>query len=382
MSIPNVGMKKSKATVIYKTALHLLKVGTSSKEMDGNTFNKLILIIALLYKDTEHSHIKKDLYALIQDYMLAIHSGAEWYKYFETNSSGACFITEPIYWDRDGKKCLFDYIDCRFSQFVQLISAIKASNNKEAPLLILYWLFTEEKYSYYPDDTPHGITYEQVVEINYLKERLESTHEFDEFKIAYQMILTITETKSKMEKSFSFKYIKLGVGLALLLISSIIPGIGQYVFLGFGGITLTTAFASLGNYDYRGVQSKLPYRIVRYVLAGLLLITGGIQIDYAINLPDFVHYSVYATIIDCSIIAYLLFFKPSNTSVGKKIWKGIGYTLVLIGVNALQNTQETVKHLTYSSEEIDWGIVILITIIFIIGIVCIIIGSKKNNGIY
>lgn len=185
-----------------------------------------------------------------------------------------------------------------------------------------------------------------------------------------------------MENSFSFKYIKLGVSLVFLLVSAIVPGLGQYIFLALGGIFLVIAFASLGNSDYRGVQSKLPYRIVRCVLAALLLITGGIQIDYAINLPDFVHYSVYATVIDCSLIAYLLFFKPSNTSLGKKIWKGIGYTLVFIGVNTLQNTKESVRHLTYSSEEINWIIVILITIIFIIGIGCIIIGSRKSNGVY
>lgn len=187
-----------------------------------------------------------------------------------------------------------------------------------------------------------------------------------------------------MENSYSFRCIKLGVSLVFLLVSAVLPGFGQYIFLSLGGIFLMTAFASLGNYDYRGVQSKLIYRIVRYVLAALLLITGGIQINYAINLPDFVHYSAYATIIDCSLIAYLLFFKPSNTSLSKKIWKGIGYTLVFIGVNALQSAKKSVSvgHLTYLSEEINWSIVILITIIFIIGIGCIFIGSRKSNGVY
>lgn len=142
-----------------------------------------------------------------------------------------------------------------------------------------------------------------------------------------------------MEKSFSFKYIKLGGGLISLLFSSEISGMCKYIFLGLGGIALTTAFASLGNYDSRGVQSKLLYRIGRYVLAALLLIIGSIQVDFAINFPDFVHYSVYATVIDCSLIAYLLFFKPSNTSIGRKIWKVIGYTLVLTGVYALQDTK-------------------------------------------
>lgn len=182
-----------------------------------------------------------------------------------------------------------------------------------------------------------------------------------------------------MEKSFSFKYIKLGVSLVFLLVSTIVPALGQYIFLVLGGIFLMIAFASFGNYDYRGVQSKLPYRIGRYVLAALLLITGGIQIDYAINFPDFVHYSVYATVIDCSLIAYLLFYKPSNTSLGKKIWKGIGYALVLIGVNALQNTKEFVMHLTYSSEEVNWGMFGLICGTLIAGTVCIRIGSKTTE---
>lgn len=165
----------------------------------------------------------------------------------------------------------------------------------------------------------------------------------------------------------------------LLLVSAIVPGLGQYIFLALGGIFLVTAFASLGNYDYRGVQSKLFYRIVRYVLAALLLITGSIQIDYAINLPDFVHYSVYATVIDCSLISYLIFYKPSNTSTGKKIWKVLGYTLVLIGVNALQNTKGFVMHLTYSSEEVNWVMFGLICGILIAGTGCIRIGSKTTE---
>ena len=127
------------------------------------------------------------------------------------------------------------------------------------------------------------------------------------------------------------------------------------------------------------MQSKLLFRIVRYVLVALLLITGGIQIDYAINLPEFVHYSVYATVVDCSLIAYLLFYKPSNTSTGKKIWKVLGYTLVLIGINALQNTKEFVMHLTYSSEEVNWGMFGLICGTLIAGIVCIRIGSKTTE---
>lgn len=182
-----------------------------------------------------------------------------------------------------------------------------------------------------------------------------------------------------MDNSFSFKYIKLGSSLVFLLVSSILPGIiGKYVCLVLGGILLMTAFASLGNYDYRGVPSKLFYRIVRYVIAAFLLFTGGIQIDFAINLPDFIDYSLYATILDCSLISYLLFFKPSNTSMIKKILKVLGYVLVFIGVNALRNTREEVEHLTYTSEEIQWGMVFMIIVVFILGIGCIILGNRKS----
>lgn len=229
-------------------------------------------------------------------------------------------------------------------------------------------MFTEEKYSYYPDYTPRGITYEQVVEINYLKERLESTHGFEEFKMAYQLIQTITETKSTMENSFSFKYIKLGVSLMLLLVSAIVPGLGQYIFLALGGIFLMTAFAGFGSFAYRGLKSKTSYRIGRYVIAILLLIVSVIQIYVGIAIPNQVHYSIYSSVVDAALIVYLVMYKPSVSSTIQKVVKGIGYALILIGVHTLQSAQSVVNHLTYTALEINWGIIVAICIMFIIGI--------------
>lgn len=179
-----------------------------------------------------------------------------------------------------------------------------------------------------------------------------------------------------MEQSFSFRWIKLGIGLIFLLGSSLLTNV--YIFIALGGIALMTAFASFGKYDYRGEPSKLPYRIVRRILAVLLFAIAIIQIYVQIAMPNTVHYSPYYTVIDISLIAYILMYKPSNSSTCKKILKVIGYTAILIGVNALQNSQKLVEHITYSSMEINWGVIFSSTIVMIVGIVLLILSNKKS----
>ncbi|MCM1293359.1 MAG: hypothetical protein NC111_05900 [Bacteroides sp.] len=179
-----------------------------------------------------------------------------------------------------------------------------------------------------------------------------------------------------MEQSFSFRWIKLGIGLIFLLGSSLLPNL--YLIITLGGIAIMTAFASFGNYDYRGEPSKLPYRIVRHILAVLIFAIAIIQIYVQIAMPNTVHYSPYYTVIDVSLIAYLLMYKPSNSSTCKKILKVIGYTAILIGVNALQNSQKLVEHLTYSGVEINWGAIFATSIVMIIGIVFLLFSNKNS----
>lgn len=179
-----------------------------------------------------------------------------------------------------------------------------------------------------------------------------------------------------MENSFSFKYIKLGVSLVFLLVSAIVPGLGQYIFLALGGIFLMTAFASFGNYAYRGFKSKTSYRIVRYVIAILLLIISVIQVYVAIGMPDQVHYSIYSSVVDVALIAYLVMYKTSVSTTIQKVLKCIGYALILIGVHTLQSAQSVANHLTYTALEINWGIMSAITLMFIIGIVLLCISYR------
>lgn len=179
-----------------------------------------------------------------------------------------------------------------------------------------------------------------------------------------------------MEQSFSFRWIKLGIGLIFLLVSSMLPNL--YLIIAIGGIAIMTAFASFGNYDFRGIPSKMPYRIVRYVLAILLLALALIQIYVQIAMPNIVHYSPYSTVVDVALISYLLMYKPSNNSTSKKILKVSGYAAILIGVNALQNSQKLVEHLTFSSMEINWGAIFSSTIVMIVGIALLILSNKKS----
>lgn len=186
---------------------------------------------------------------------------------------------------------------------------------------------------------------------------------------------------------FSFRFIKLDAALVFLLFSAILPGTGRYLFVALGGAFLMTAFASLGNSNYRGYPTKSSYKIARYYtigrygLATILFIVTGIQLYLYFTKPAIIHLSIYSLVVDGALIAYLVAFKPSNTTFGKKILKIIGYILVLVAVNALQKVRvETFSyHYPYSYYEIDWGMFVFLCIIMIAGVVCIKIGSKTTE---
>lgn len=194
--------------------------------------------------------------------------------------------------------------------------------------------------------------------------------------VKWRVSQPISKTIIAMEDSFSFKYIKLGVSLVFLLVSAIVPGLGKYICLALGGIILMTAFASFSSFAYRGFKSKTNYRNVRYVIAILLFIVSVIQIYVAIDIPNQVHYSIYSSVVDVALIAYLAMYKPSASSTIQKVLKCSGYALILIGVHTLQSAQSVVNHLTYTALEINWGIMSTITIMFIIGIILLCISYR------
>ena len=105
----------------------------------------------------------------------------------------------------------------------------------------------------------------------------------------------------------------------------------------------------------------------------------AIQVYVYFAMPNSVHFSIYATVVDIALVAYLLMFKPSNTSTCKKIFKAVGYSLILVTVNALQSVKVLVSHYTYTAYEISWGTLFLIFLLLVSGIVCIIFGNRNHD---
>lgn len=68
-------------------------------------------------------------------------------------------------------------------------------------------------------------------------------------------------------------------------------------------------------------------------------------------------------------------------TLGRKITKVIGYILVLMAVNALQEVRvETFTYYPYSPDDTNWGLFAILCITMIAGVCCIKIGSKTTVG--
>ena len=108
--------------------------------------------------------------------------------------------------------------------------------------------------------------------------------------------------------------------LVMLLLTSILPtGDNKSNGVMFAGLFLIIAFVKLAENKDRGVSTKLVYAIGRYGLATILFIVTGIQLYLYFTKPAIIHLSIYSLVVDGALIAYLVAFKPSNTTFGKKI---------------------------------------------------------------
>lgn len=167
--------------------------------------------------------------------------------------------------------------------------------------------------------------------------------------------------------------------LIILLGTSILPpDENKIAGVLIGGLFLIIAFVNLTKCNDRGVSTKIIYTIGRYGLASLLFFVTGIQLYLYFTEPAIIHLSVYSLVVDSALIAYLVAFKPSNTTFGKKILKIIGYILVFVSINALQKVRiETFSyHYPYPTDEINWGMFAFLCIIMIAGVIGIKSGGK------
>lgn len=178
--------------------------------------------------------------------------------------------------------------------------------------------------------------------------------------------------------------INLIYALIILLGTSILPSDeNKTVGVMIAGLFLIIAFVNLAKCNDRGESTKIIYTIGRYGVASLLFLVTGIQLYLYFTEPAIIHLSIYSLVVDGALIAYLVAFKPSNTTFGKKILKIIGYILVFVSINALQKVRiETSSyHYPYPTDEINWEMFAFLCIIMIAGVICIKSGGKtiKKN---
>lgn len=182
---------------------------------------------------------------------------------------------------------------------------------------------------------------------------------------------------SSQIKIFS-KY-NLILGLSGLLLSSIIPFGSDKI----GGILLVDlftiiGFVELGEENYRGYPTKLIFTIGRYFIGAILTLTVVFQAYFYItqNGPTFL--SIYALAAISVLTAYIFAFKPSDTSIWEKALKVVGYALILLGINDLQNVEfkQNISVYPYFQFGINWGMLFAATLLMVVGYIIIKIVHK------
>lgn len=169
------------------------------------------------------------------------------------------------------------------------------------------------------------------------------------------------------------------IGVIYLIIYSFLDfnSFNQKIII--SGLCIIISFILWSRNNPNGNKGKLAYKLLRFFLALLLVCMVGLQIYLKIYYPENYHYSIFYPIIDLSLVGYLIFYKPSKTSILKKISKIIGYFLILLGINNFQNASKEIYYITSPSYEIEWRVVLFNVIVVTIGIIFLLIGNKQSS---
>lgn len=193
-----------------------------------------------------------------------------------------------------------------------------------------------------------------------------------------------------MNDKFSSVCPMIVVGFFFLLggcISS--PSISGIITASFGGLYLSYFLgARLAMLDYRGKKSRIGFRITRYIL-GLLLLVGlvGVIYSYAVYQISTFELSkrIYNIMIDLWLLMYVVFFRPSDATVGRKVLKVVGFCLIILATLFLGQVHKEYLNYTFMGPQVElvtsYGVVLTSIIFFIIGLICIASGYKKRKNI-
>lgn len=139
--------------------------------------------------------------------------------------------------------------------------------------------------------------------INNLNHKLQNTRQMGE------VIITPSWVKNNLIYALTFLF-----GTSILPLDE-----NKIAGVMIGGLFLIIAFVNLAENKDRGESTKLVYTIGRYGVATILFIVTGIQLYLYFTESAVAHLSIYSLVVDSALIAYLVAFKPSNTTFGKKI---------------------------------------------------------------
>ena len=171
----------------------------------------------------------------------------------------------------------------------------------------------------------------------------------------------------------------------LLLLTSILPeGNNKISGTIIGGIYFSIVFANLARNNEREAPAKRVYTIFRYLVAVLLIIIIGTQLYLLFAKTSTIYLSTYTLIVYSALLAYLIAFKPSNTTIGYKLLKIIGYIFIFVAITALQKVciETPLYYYPYAEQEINWSMFIFLCIIMAIGVSIVKIGHRTIKRAY
>lgn len=154
----------------------------------------------------------------------------------------------------------------------------------------------------------------------------------------------------------------------LLITGEIIPSVIYMMISKFAAYFMfILSFNYLGFSNYKGTKEKLVFRVIRYIITAVVLVALIGNVMMFVTSPGL--FDVHFFFAISSLLAYLVAYNPSDTTMGQKVMKVIGYTLMLLIINS--------AGLCKSHYHIDWSYIAVAAIFITIGFILLILVQPK-----
>lgn len=186
-------------------------------------------------------------------------------------------------------------------------------------------------------------------------------------------------------------YINLFLGVAALIFCALSNSAGDELsedlmitFL-IGPVALGVAFAQFGMYKPKEAPEKRGYRVVRLILLGLVALAFIANlVPFFISDSNFEYtYRSKIFILSCLIAlgCYIWYFRPSASKMWQKCLKAIGYSFILLVLNALSLSYISISKIPHNlSSYGTWNFSSYVgeVVLIIVGTLLIVVGRKHD----